>query len=76
MRIYVFKSETKSGLNAYSDDIGGSKLPENHGPWTMTGVVGAANAPTQNVSRETIEEAIATHGFQMWRLAKAEAHAS
>jgi hypothetical protein len=46
----------------------GSKLPENHGPWTVTGVVAAENAPPHNFSCEAIEEAIEVEGFQLWRL--------
>jgi hypothetical protein len=48
----------------------GSKLPKNHGPWTATGVVGEHSAPPHKMSRETIEEAIGTKGFQLWRKMK------
>ena len=75
MRIYIFKSETKAGLQAFAADQAGSQLPRNHGPWTATGVVGMNSAPPHNISRETIEAAIAEHGFQMWRVKKAEASA-
>jgi hypothetical protein len=70
MRIYIFKSESKAGLQAFASDQAGSQLPRNHGPWTATGVVGATSAPPHNISRETIEAAIEEHGFQMWRIAK------
>jgi hypothetical protein len=77
MRLFIFKSETRAGLRAFAGDQSGSALPENHGPWTATGIVGPSNAPPHNISRATIEEAIGTHGFQMWRMAKkAEASAS
>jgi hypothetical protein len=33
MQIYIFKS------HAFAGDLMGSKLPQNHGPWTVTGVV-------------------------------------
>ena len=76
MRLFIFKSETRSGLQAFSGDQSGNVLPKNHGPWTVTGVVGEGNALPHNISRSTIEEAIGTHGFQMWRLPKkAEASA-
>jgi hypothetical protein len=40
MRIYIFKSEARIGLGAFAGDPMGGKLPQNHGPWTVTGVVG------------------------------------
>lgn len=76
MRIFIFKSETRPGLCAYAADQAGSQLPGNHGPWTVTGVVGANSAMPHKVSREAIEQAIDAHGFQMWRLAqRADTHA-
>jgi hypothetical protein len=58
MRIYIFKSETSKELRAFAGDPMGSKLPQNHGPWTVTGVVGPDKAPPDNFSRNVIEEAI------------------
>ena len=75
MRFYIFKSETKAGLQAFAGDEAGSMLPRNHGPWTATGVVGMNSAPPHNISRDTIEAAIGSQGFQMWRVKKAEAKA-
>ena len=68
MRIYIFKSETRKELRAFAGDPMGSKLPQNHGPWTVTGVVGPDKAPPHNFSRHEIEEAIDIEGFQLWRL--------
>jgi hypothetical protein len=70
MRIYIFKSETRKELRAFTSDPAGSKLPQNHGPWTVTGVVGSDKAPPHNFSRNAIEEAIDVEGFQLWRLGK------
>ena len=70
MRIYVFKSETNPDLQAFAGDLIGSKLPENHGPWSRTGIVEQASPPPHNISRVTIEKAIGTQGFQLWRFAK------
>ena len=70
MRIYIFKSETRTGLRAFAGDPTGSKLPQNHGPWTATGVIGPDKAPPYNLSRDAIEEAIEAEGFQLWRLRK------
>ena len=51
MRIYMFKSETTKGLRAFASDLAGSKLPANHGPWSVTGVVREERAPPHNLSR-------------------------
>ena len=73
MRFYIFKSETTKNLRAFAGDVGGGKLPDNHAPWTVTGVVGNDAAPPHNLSREKIEGAIEADGFQLWRLKTAEA---
>jgi hypothetical protein len=73
MRLYIFKSETTKDLRAFAGDAGGSRLPGHHAPWTATGVVKAEAAPPNKLSRETIEEAIDSHGFQLWRLKSADA---
>ncbi len=70
MVIYIFKSETTRELRAFAGDVSGSKLPENHGPWTVTGVIKADSAPPHKLPREAIEDAIETEGFQLWRLNK------
>ena len=74
MRIYIFKSETRKELRAFAGDPAGSKLPKQHGPWTVTGVVRAEGNPPHRFSRVAIEQAINGEGFQLWRL-KAEAPA-
>jgi hypothetical protein len=70
MRFYIFKSETTRDLRAFAGDQIGTRLPESHAPWTVTGVVSAEASPPHNLSRETIEEAIENEGFQLWRLNK------
>lgn len=70
MRIYIFKSETRTELRAFAGDEVGSMLPKHHGPWTVTGIVGSGSPPPHKISRDAIEEAIELHGFQMWKLAK------
>ena len=67
MRIYIFKSETRIGLRAFAGDPMGSKLPQDHGPWTATGVVAVDRAPPHNFPRNAIEQAIDNAGFQLWR---------
>jgi hypothetical protein len=67
MRLYIFKSETRRDLQAFAGEPGGDKLPKHHGPWTGTGIVTDERAPPFNLSRETVENAIAKDGFQLWR---------
>jgi len=62
MRIYIFKSETRKNLRAFAGDLVGSRLPQHHGPWTVTGAIGLDNAPPHNFSRDAIEEAIDAGG--------------
>jgi hypothetical protein len=73
MRFYIFKSETTKDLRAFASDVGGAKLPQNHAPWTVTGVVAADATPPHNLSRQAIEGAIESNGFQLFRLKAAEA---
>jgi hypothetical protein len=68
MRIFIFKSEAKRDLRAFTGDPGGEKLPSKFGPWYAVGVVRADKDPPYNLSRETIEQAIADPGFQLFRL--------
>lgn len=68
MKLYIFKSETKNDLRAFSDDSAGGKLPDRFRPWRAIGVVPSGRAPPHNFARAMIEEAIADHGFQLWRL--------
>ena len=75
MRFYIFKSETTRELRAFAGDVTGSKLPDNHGPWTVTGVVAPDNDPPHNLSRDAIKEAISAEGFQLWRLRKKKSKA-
>ena len=68
MRFYIFKSEATKNLRAFAGDVGGTKLPGQHAPWTVTGVVGDEALPPHNLSRKAIEGAIESEGFQLWRL--------
>jgi hypothetical protein len=75
MRIYIFKSEQRE-LRAFAGDPVGSKLPQQHGPWTAIGVIRPVSNPPHRFSRAAIERAINHDGFQLWRLStKAEASA-
>ena len=71
MRIFAFASETRSGLRAFAGDKAGSRLPAKVGPWRLLfGSAPGSHLP-HGISRASMEQAIRTEGFQMWRL-KAE----
>lgn len=63
MRIYIFKSQTRKGLQAFAGDLAGSRLPQSHGPWTATGAIGPDNPPPYKFSRDAIEEASTPRDF-------------
>ena len=75
MRLYVFKSDAGAGLRAFAGDPAGSKLPDQFRPWHAVGVVRDEKAPPHNLSRDTIEKAINSEGYQLWRV-KTKAAAS
>lgn len=68
MQIYIFKSEGKGALRAFAGDREGSRLPSQHGPWHAVGVIRADKSPPHNFPRDAIEQAIASAGFQLWRV--------
>jgi hypothetical protein len=68
MRIYIFKSDKTSGLQAFAADQTGSKLPDRLGPWSADGVVDPGRSPPHRLSRAQIEQAIDEQGFQLWRV--------
>jgi hypothetical protein len=75
MRIYMFRSDGKRELGAFAGDSEGSRLPNEFGPWRITGVIGPSKAPPFKLSRAVIEQAISDTGFQLWR-SRAKAGAS
>src|ERR1700730_9698301 len=68
MRIYVFKSQSRAKLRAFASDPDINRLPQQHGPWTVTEIIGPTSDPPYRLSRDTIEEAIDAEGFPLWRL--------
>ena len=68
MQIYIFKSDAKNGLRAFTADVAGTKLPDQLGPWSAVGVIGPEKAPPHNLSRAQIEQALDDQGFQLWRI--------
>ena len=57
-------------MRAFATDLAGSKLPERHGPWIVTGAIEPNNVLPTFFSRNAIEEAVDAEGFQLWRLGK------
>jgi hypothetical protein len=72
MRIFIFKSEAKSELRAFAGDSAGSKLPQQHGPWHAVGVIRDDKDPPHKFNRDTIEKAIESEGFQLFRMKSAK----
>ena len=75
MRLYIFKSESRSDLRAFAPDGVGAKLPKNFAPWRVIGMVSPNRAPPHRLPRARIEEGINTAGYQLWRV-KAKANAT
>ncbi len=70
VRIFVFKSETRPDLRAFGGDLTGTRLPKQFSPWHAVGAIAPDQDPPCNLSRETIEAAINTQGFQLWRVTR------
>jgi len=70
MRIFILRSEARPELHAFSAELDGSRLPKQFGPWRAIGAIAPDRDPPHELSREVIEEAIRTHGFQLWRMSK------
>jgi hypothetical protein len=70
MRIFIFKSETRPDLRAFSGNLDGSRLPKQFSPWHAVGAIAPGRDPPHELSREAIESAINAHGFQLWRMSK------
>jgi len=68
MRIFIFKSESNNGLNAFAGDSDAQQLPSKFGPWHAVGVIAADKEPPYKLSRHVIEQAIAEQGFQLFRI--------
>ena len=70
MRIFIFKSEARPDLHAFGAELDGSGLPKQFRPWRAIGAVAPGRDPPHELSREVIEQAIRTQGFQLWRMSK------
>jgi hypothetical protein len=72
MRIFIFKSEPRPDLRAFGGDLAGSELPKQFAPWHAVGAIAPDQAPPHGLSRDVIEPAIKSQGFQLWRISKKE----
>jgi hypothetical protein len=70
MRIFIFKSEARPDLHAFGAELDGSELPKQFRPWRAIGAIAPDRDPPHELSREVIEQAIRTQGFQLWRMSK------
>ncbi len=70
IRLFIFKSEARPGLHAFGAELDGSGLPKQFRPWRAIGAVAPDHDPPHELSREVIEQAIRTRGFQLWRMSK------
>ena len=68
MRLYVFKSDSRDELHAFTSDSTGAKLPAKFAPWQVTGMISPNRAPPHGLSRARIENGIHETGFQLWRI--------
>jgi hypothetical protein len=68
MRLFMFRSEGRPGLHAFTTDTAGHKLPSRHGPWTAIGMIREDKQPPHNMSRDAIEKGISDQGFQLYRI--------
>jgi hypothetical protein len=70
IRIFIFKSEARPDLHAFAAELDGSRLPKQFRPWHAIGAIAPDRDPPHQLSRQVIEQAIRTQGFQLWRMSK------
>jgi hypothetical protein len=63
---YVFQSQTSPDLRGFTDDISGSKLPAEDGPWTFTREIAPDSEWDLGVSRAVVATGIMENGFYFW----------
>jgi hypothetical protein len=76
MRFFIFKSESNDDLRAFAGDSAGGRLPSKFGPWHAIGVVRDDKDPPHKLDRDTIEQAISSQGFQLYRFKPKKAAAA
>ena len=68
MRIFIFKSETRTDLRAFGGDPAGLQLPDKFKPWRVVGAIAPNRDFPYKISRADVEMAIREQGFQLFRL--------
>ena len=66
--LFMFKSQSRQGLHAFTGDRGGEQLPRQFRPWRAQGIIDKDQAPPYALSRSDIERSIRDSGFQLWRI--------
>jgi hypothetical protein len=66
--VFRFTSGSKPALFAFAGDRPGSSLPDKYGPWIADGIIRPTEAMPHKLDRETVEQAIKTQGYQLWRM--------
>jgi hypothetical protein len=66
--LFVFKSQSRQGLHAFTGDRAGEQLPRRFRPWQAQGMIDRNQAPPHALSRSAIERSIRDSGFQLWRI--------
>jgi hypothetical protein len=70
MRLFIFKSASRPDLRAFGADLAGAQLPKQFSPWHAVGAIAPDKDPPHGLSRDVIEPAIKSQGFQLWRVSK------
>jgi hypothetical protein len=68
MDLFMFESQSRQGLHAFTGDRAGEQLPRQFRPWRAQGTIDKDQAPPHGLSRPDIERSIRGGGFQLWRI--------
>src|SRR5262249_52393279 len=71
--LFMFKSQAREGLHAFTGDRAGAQLPVRFRPWQTQGMIDRSHAPPHTLSRSAIEQSIREVGFQLWRIRRRSA---
>jgi hypothetical protein len=71
MRIFIFKSEARPDLHAFGPSWTAVGCQSSSDPGAI-GAIAPDRDPPHELSREAIEQAMRTQGFQLWRMSRKE----
>jgi hypothetical protein len=71
--LFMFKSQSREGLHAFTGDRAGEQLPGQFRPWQAQGMIDRNRTPPHALSRSAIEQSIRDIGFQLWRIRRPSA---